>query len=245
MKSVDSGKYNEHHIKSFLSKPIADSMLTEILKAAQGMVATCEEHVSVVVVQDNIRKQSILEKYQHIEDITKNAPVLLIFIADFYKTNVACEKQGAVQEVQNGVDSLVVSSFDAGMAMAGGMLAAEKLGLGAVPIYEIREDYEQVSMILELPKYTLPLVGLCIGYPNHNKNKKPKLPLPTFKHEEKYQKGRLENYISAYDEEIVHYLKANNLSNKNWTSEVSDLYKKQPSKALNNFLIKQKFGIRV
>ena len=56
------------------------------------------------------------------------------------------------------------------------LLAAESLGLGGVYIGALRNDAQKVSDVLNLPDYCVPLVGLCLGYPDQDPPLKPRLP---------------------------------------------------------------------
>jgi len=49
------------------------------------------------------------------------------------------------------------------------------MGLGAVCIGGIRQTSLSVVKELELPKYVIPLIGLCIGYPDDDPGIKPRL----------------------------------------------------------------------
>ena len=56
------------------------------------------------------------------------------------------------------------------------LLAAESLGLGGVYIGALRNNAQKVSDVLNLPDYCVPLVGLCLGYPDQDPPLKPRLP---------------------------------------------------------------------
>jgi nitroreductase len=78
------------------------------------------------------------------------------------------------------------------------LTAAESMGLGGVFIGGVRSSIHELSDILNLPKYVIPLVGLCIGYPSGDKPElKPRLPKSMVLHENQYQtldKLKLANY---------------------------------------------------
>src|SRR5699024_5801221 len=85
------------------------------------------------------------------------------------------------------------------------MIAAESMGLGGVYIGGVRLNIEKLSELLELPKYVIPLVGLCIGYPAEEKAQlKPRLPKEVVMHHNKYEEFSLED-IEDYDQEMKTY----------------------------------------
>ncbi|EHL2699397.1 nitroreductase family protein, partial [Listeria monocytogenes] len=99
----------------------------------------------------------------------------------------------------------LVSVIDAALAAQNMAVAAESLGLGICFIGGIRNDVEQISEILDLPPYTMPLFGLTIGYPVANKEKaKPRLPQDLVYHENTYQKMN-PTILTEYDEQIKNY----------------------------------------
>ena len=67
------------------------------------------------------------------------------------------------------------------------LLAAESLGLGGVYIGSLRNEMEAVGKLLNLPEHCLPMVGMCLGYPDQDPPSKPRLPKETLFFENRYQ----------------------------------------------------------
>ncbi|TDT72559.1 FMN reductase [NAD(P)H] [Hypnocyclicus thermotrophus] len=217
---------NHRSIREYLNKDIPKEHLDAILEAAQAMPTSINgQQVSVIVVKDKNTKEKIAELAGGQPYIAK-APVFLVFVADFYKTYLAGKKAGEPQVIHESIESTAVGTFDSGLAMGAAIIAAESLGLGIVPIGGIRRNPEEMIKLLELPEYTYPLVGLCIGYAENNSKQKPRLPKETFIHNEKYQKDNLIKYISDYDKTMEMYLKEIGLENEeNWSSRTASIYK--------------------
>ena len=62
----------------------------------------------------------------------------------------------------------LIGAVDAGIMAQNVLLAAESLGLGGVYIGALRNNAQKVSDVLNLPDYCVPLVGLCLGYPDQD-----------------------------------------------------------------------------
>jgi FMN reductase [NAD(P)H] len=217
---------NHRSIRQYLDKEIPDETLDSILKSMQAMPTSINgQQVSVIVIKDKATR----EKFAEIsggQSWIAQAPVFLVFIADFYKSYLAGKKTGKEQVIHESTEGSIVGTFDGGLAMGAAIIAAESLGLGIVPIGGIRRDPQAVIDLLELPKYTYPLAGLCIGYPENPSRQKPRLPKPTFIHEEKYNKEQLEEHIDEYDEIMKPYLKEiGREEEKNWTERTAGVYK--------------------
>ncbi|WP_233114342.1 nitroreductase family protein, partial [Aggregatibacter actinomycetemcomitans] len=76
---------------------------------------------------------------------------------------------------------------DTGIMSQNVLLAAESLGLGGVYIGSLRNEMEAVGKLLNLPEHCLPMVGMCLGYPDQDPPSKPRLPKETLFFENRYQ----------------------------------------------------------
>ncbi|MDT8715680.1 NADPH-dependent oxidoreductase [Clostridium sp. 19966] len=215
---------NHRSIRNYLDKDIPEEVLDEILKASQSMPNSINgQQISVIVVKDKKRKSEISAASGSNPWIDQ-APVFLIFVADFYKTNIAALKSGKKQVIQESVEGTLAATFDAGLAMGGAIVAAESLGLGIVPIGGVRTNPEEIIRLLELPEYTFPLAGLVIGYPADNSALKPRLPLESFAHEETYNKEKVKEAIDTYDKAMEEYYTKRGDKSTNWSNQVSSIY---------------------
>lgn len=216
---------NHRSIRSFEDKEIPQEVLNQILEATHWMPTSIHgQQVSVIVVKDKAKKAKIAELTggQHWID---KAPVFLVFVADFYKTNVGAEKSAIKQVIHESIEGTMVGTFDAGIAMGGAIVAAESLGLGIVPIGGIRKEPEEMIELLDLPPYTFPVAGLCIGYASNNSKQKPRLPIETFAHENSYNKEVLLEKITDYDKDMEVYLKEIGLEREvNWSVRTASVY---------------------
>jgi nitroreductase len=56
-------------------------------------------------------------------------------------------------------------------------IAAESEGLGICYIGGVRNNPQQISELLSLPDHVYPVFGMCLGYPAHQPDVKPRLPV--------------------------------------------------------------------
>lgn len=218
---------NHRSIRAYSEKEVTPDVLEAILKAAQAMPTSINgQQVSVIVIRDK-EKQKKLAELTGGQPWVEAAPVFLVFVADLYKTHLAAEKNGKTQVIHESLEGMLASTFDGGLAMGGAIVAAESLGLGIVPIGGIRYNPEAVIELLNLPKYTFPLAGLGIGYPENSSKQKPRLPLETFAHEGEYKTEELKANIDKYDSEMETYLKEIGREKEgNWSSNTSEVYQR-------------------
>jgi len=216
---------NHRSIRNFLDKDIDESILTEILKTSQAMPNSINgQQTSVIVIKDKATKAKIAELTGGQFWIEK-APVFLLFILDFYKTNLAAEKLGLTQVIHESVEGTMAGTFDAGLNMAAAIISAESLGLGIVPIGGVRKNPKEIISLLNLPEYTFPAAGLAMGYPADMSHQKPRLPLETFRHNETYHTDGLREAIDTYDKDMSVYLKEVGREKEvDWSTTTAGLY---------------------
>lgn len=212
-------------IRSFLDKSIDDEIIDEILRSSQAMPSSINgQQTSVIVIKDKETKAKIAELAGG-QPWIEAAPVFLVFVMDFYKSNIGANKNNKTQVIHESVEGTMVGAFDAGLAMGGAIISAESLGLGIVPIGGVRKKPSEIIELLGLPEYTYPTAGLAIGYPKDNSRKKPRLPFNTFKHEEKYKVDGLKESIDEYDKNMEIYLKEIGREVEgNWSKNTSNFY---------------------
>ena len=115
-----------------------------------------------------------------------------------------------------------MGSVDAGIALEAMMVAARGLGLGIVPIGGIRRDPQAMIDLLELPPLTFPVAGLCAGYEEGETSLKPRLPMATFRHDERYDGSGLSGAVEAYDRELVeHWRRVGRSGGKGWSENMA------------------------
>lgn len=212
-------------IRQYKPDPISEEYLDEILKSAQAMPNSINgQQTSVILVRDPKTKAKIAELAGGQPWIAA-APVFILFVTDFYKTDLAAKKSQLEQKIHESIESTLVGAVDVGLNMAGALIAAESLGLGVVPIGGIRKSPQEMIDLLNLPEKTFPVAGLTIGYPENNSHKKPRLPMDTYRHDETYQVDGLQESIDTYDDEMVSYLKGIGREEEgNWSQRTAGFY---------------------
>ncbi|WP_257008125.1 nitroreductase family protein [Bacillus sp. FJAT-45350] len=126
--------------------------------------------------------------------------------------------------------------------MGNAIAAAESLGLGTVPIGGIRRNPHEVIELLNLPKYVIPISGLCVGYAADVPNQKPRFPMEAVYHQETYNHD-LKDIVNQYDETIKadSSERSNGSAAHTWSERVSTFYKKPYFKDIASMLEKQGF----
>ncbi len=227
MNNVMDTLLSHRSIRAYTDKEVEGELLDQIIKAVQAAPNWVNlQHVSVVAIKDKKRREKMSQLCSGQKHIAK-APVFLVFCADFYRIWLACQAKGQpFDETVSQIDNLIVGANEVGIALGTAVAAAESFGLGTVPIGDIRLHALEVIQELNLPKYVLPLLGLCVGYPAENPGIKPRLPREAVYFEERYNQD-LEPLLAQYDETYSHYLKERPWNSRvgNWTQLAADFYR--------------------
>ena len=227
MNEVINTLLSHRSIRTYQDKSIEAAQLEQILKAVQAAPNWVNlQHTSVIVVQDEQRRKKFAELCGGQRHIAQ-APVFLVFCADFYRTWLACKERGQeFDSVVGQIDNLIVGANEVGIALGTAVTAAESFGLGTVPIGDIRLHAFEAIRELNLPKYVVPMLGLCVGYPAEEPGQKPRLPKEAVCFEETYHSD-LSGLLEQYDEQYAVYLRERPWNSRvgNWTGMATDFYR--------------------
>ncbi|WP_312265020.1 nitroreductase family protein [Mixta calida] len=229
--------------RSYLDKAIPDAVLDDIiLSAYRAPTSVHSQQVSVIVTRDKATKAKIAELAGGQPWIAQ-APVFITFVLDMHKTREAMALIGEQQIAHESIESIVSGSTDVGIALASAMAAARAQGLGVVPIGGMRRSPAAFIELFNLPPLTFPLVGMALGYVDRPADLKPRLPLSTFRHEEKYQTEGMVEQIAQFNDELEqHWKTINRDGGENWSHTVANYYKNIYFPDVLPALVKQGFG---
>lgn len=236
---------NHRSIRSFTNQPIDKDQMEAILKTTQaGPSSINGQQMSVIVVTDQETKDKIAE-YAGGQTWISQAPVFLLFVSDFYRAQLAAEKNNKELVIASNMEGTLVGSIDVGIALGQTIAVAESLGLGTVCIGGIRKNPEGMIELLDLPDYVYPMVGLCIGHPKVEDipAQKPRLPRQAVVHEGKYNHD-IQIYLDQYDETITSYMKARGGDVHNWSGFISSIYDKVYFPKVSSTLRSQKYACK-
>jgi FMN reductase (NADPH) len=155
---------------------------------------------SVIVTADPTKKQ-IIQDISGGQKHISQAPVFMLWCADFSRLKRVCEAQGYAIEA-GYMENFMVAVVDAAIAMQNAALAAESLGLGFCYIGALRNDPERVIELFKLPKLVYPVAGMTLGWPVKPPRIRPRLPLRAVLHSDTYQQDD-QVYLEEYDQAMI------------------------------------------
>lgn len=232
-------------IRKFTEESISRELLHTLIAAGQ-MASTSSylQNISVIRVSDKAKRAQIRQicaaayqgKLGH--PYVEHCAELLIFCIDATRhLHFAPEAQIDWTEV------LLVGAVDAGIMAQNVLLTAESLGLGGVFLGSIRNDLHRLAEILNLPHAVVPMVGMCLGYPNQEPAQRPRLPVQTVLSDNEFQAADTEA-LAQYDEVVKQYYQQRSNMDLSWGEQIRNNLCTEVRPDLLAFMHKQGFAKR-
>lgn len=237
---------NHSSVRKFKNKPLTDEQVNHIFKSAnQASSFSLLQAVSIIRITDEDTRKAIME-LSGPQSYIQEASEFWIFVSDFNRNH-----QIAPNVDITYTEFLQIGAVDVGLMAQNAMIAAESMGLGGVYIGGVRLNIEKLSELLELPKYVIPLVGLCIGYPAEEKAQlKPRLPKEVVMHHNKYEEFSLED-IEDYNQEMKKYYENRPIRApftakkvKGWSDHIDDHLERSIQPNMLSYLNKQGYAVK-
>lgn len=211
-------------VRKFAQQQVSNEDLETIIHSAQAAPSWVNgQHVTIISIKDPERRKKMAELAGN-QNYIMEAPVFLVFCADFHRIKVACDMEGTEFKASVNPDLLLVGAVDVGISLSNAITAAESLGLGTVPIGGIRRSPLEYIELLNLPEYVIPVSGLCIGYPSDIPALGPRLPKAAIFHEEKY-KENIQDEIKEFNHIHSEATKGRQSGGSTWTQRMANFYK--------------------
>ena len=186
-------------IRAFTDQPISDEQREAIIAAAQSAsTSSFLQCSSIIRITDKALREQLVTLAGG-QQYVAQAAEFWVFCADFQRNLQICP------EAQLGLaEQLLLGCVDTAIMGQNAMVAAESLGLGGVYIGGIRNSIAQVTELLALPQHVLPLFGMCLGWPQHEPDVKPRMPAAMLVHENRYHPLD-QQQLEAYDRQLEAY----------------------------------------
>ncbi|MGG4555488.1 oxygen-insensitive NADPH nitroreductase [Paenibacillus humicus] len=236
--------HNHASVRSFTNKPLTEEQREAIYKAAsQTSSSSLLQAVSIIRITNPDLRKKVMQLSMD-QPYIEEAPEFWIFCADFNRNHQIAPKVDIEY-----IEFLLVGTFDAGLMAQNALTAAESMGLGGVFIGAVRANINELSDLLKLPKYVIPLVGLCLGTPAEEKPElKPRLPQSMVMLENQYQPLDQEK-LAIYDEAMLKYYESRPVMApftvkrvKGWSDHIQDHLQRSILPQMMNYLNKQGYA---
>lgn len=221
---------NRGSVRKFSSKPVENETLETILKATvQAPSYINTQAYSIIVVEDEKKRELLYNMTTGSSGkgmtFIKKAPVFLLFVMDFNKVNKAMKKENLDMHIHESMEALLVGAVDIGILLEAATVSAEALGLGSVVVGAIRKDTKSIIETFNLPKYTYPICGLALGYPDTGIKITPRLPLDATVYHDSYDNDAFDKHIDAYNKQMEEIYNSRG-AETSWTKLIATYFQK-------------------
>ncbi|TKB48431.1 NADPH-dependent oxidoreductase [Ferrimonas sediminicola] len=191
-------------VRNFSGKPVDEVHLGRILLAAQQAPTSINGQQISLVVTRNKETIARIAEIAGGQPQVAGAEVFVTVVIDYHRTREALKSVGAEQVIAQSAEGLMVGATDAGIMLNALQTAAESFGYGTTAIGGIRNDPQAMIELLGLPAETFPLVGTTIGVADDASlaQVKPRVPLATFAHMERYDAEAVRRGVAEYDRQL-------------------------------------------
>jgi len=178
--------YHHVSVREYTDQKVDETVLNQILKAAcSGSTMGNMQLFSIIVTEDEEMKRK-MAPFHFNQPMATQAPLILIFCADFRRFNRYCEFRDAETEAYSNLQSYHWAVTDALIAAQNACVAAESLGLGFCWLGTITYNADKFIEVLELPRHVVPVACITMGYPKAKPALTQKLPVEAMVHRETY-----------------------------------------------------------
>lgn len=222
-------------IRRYTNEPISTKQREAILHAAQAAsTSSLLQCASIIRITDTAKRQRLAELAGD-QSWVAEAAEFWVLCADFNR-----HQQVSAQAELGFAEQLILGCVDTALLAENALVAAESLGLGGVFIGGLRNHPQEVSDLLGLPKFVLPLFGLCLGWPADDPEVKPRIPLSMLVHENAYQPID-KSTLADYDQTLLDYYQHRSSANRHetWSEMIERMITKESRPHMLEFLHRQ------
>ncbi len=226
-------------IRKYKSDPIADDTLKEILQAGiRGSNTGNMQMYSIIVTKDEELKNQLWEAHFK-QDMVKQAPVVLTFVADINRFHRWCELRNAGTAYDNFL-WFYNATIDAVITAQNVALEAENKGLGICYLGTTTYMARKIIEILDLPKGVVPVTTLVVGYPDENPPLTDRLPDEAVVFNEKYTE-LTDEQINTFWAEKENSEFTKQLIQENQTENLAQIFTQKRYKKEDNVYFSEEF----
>lgn len=189
---------NRRTIRKYKNEDVSDKLLTQLLEAAAHASTTGNMQLYSVIITKDKEKKAAMAPAHFNQPAFTGAPVVLTFCADHNRFNQWCLQRKATPGYNN-FQSFMAAAIDALLLAQNFATLAEHEGLGICYLGTTTYNAPQISKVLGLPKYVVPITTITVGYPAEDPAIQDRIPVKGFIHHETYVDYACEDIDQLYN----------------------------------------------
>lgn len=192
-------------IREFTGEPIPEETMQTLFDVAVRTSTSRGFQQAVLIRVKDQAKRDELARIGNQPYIAR-APELLVGVLDVRRGVRILDELGEPSENAANMVVFREAFTDTVLMIQNVSVAAETLGLGVSHLGSVLNDYAAAIDVLELPKYTFPVLGMMLGYPNQEPQLKPRMDKSFRVHTDVYQEPESwTDSLKEYDAQMHTY----------------------------------------
>ena len=195
---------NRHRsIRSYKPDPIDPAIVEQVCgdAVAGGSSSGNLNSVTLVLTRDPERKRKLYELHFE-QEMVLQAPLVVTFCADWFRTREWLRKRGARDNFNNLI-GYHVAAFDAMIVAQNVCLGFQAHGIGICYMGTTLHSMGAIADFLDLPDTCVPVTTIVAGWPDEDPAKRDRLPLRAFLHDETYHRPTDAQLEDIYEQREV------------------------------------------
>jgi nitroreductase len=191
---------DRHSLRSFSDKKISESDLQILLKTGLNAASGGNlQPYSIIVEREPARKKRLADLCSN-QNFISEADTNLLFILDWYKYSIYAKQCHAPFVANRAYMHFLIAVEDIMCAAQTIETSAHILGIGSCYVGSTNECIDDLIKMYDLPRLTLPVVLLSLGYPKHEVSvNRPKMPYDMMIFNEIYPKMTTQEIANGFD----------------------------------------------
>lgn len=186
-------------IRHYEDRAIPSGIVEELLDVATRAPSGGNiQPLSVIAVQEQARRAELARAVGN-QPWVKNAPLNLVFCLDFSRVKRWASMFDVEFHGERALALFLIAYADLMCSAQTVTIMAQSRGLGSVYVGTVQSNTHRARAILETPKYVLPMMILCLGYPKSAPSEIPKLHRDVMIHRETYGDPTDHEISAAYE----------------------------------------------
>jgi len=183
-------------IRRFTDEPVEEAHVAAAIEAGQmASTSASIQSYCIIRIRSEERRNRLIELTGNQTKVAR-CGAFFVVCGDTRRHRLLAERADETYDAR--FEAFLLAIVDATLFAQNVVLAFESLGYGACYIGGLRNDLPQVQELLGFPHGVYPLFGLCIGHPDQDPMRRPRLPLEQVLFEEQWPED--EAMLAAMDE---------------------------------------------